>query len=356
MLARLAAIVAALLTGVAGAYGSPSAKLVIVGRAAAGGAVRLAYAGQQDGRRLIEIRSAEAGTAGIVAVATGVAPDAGFVVADGIGGVPSAESTLSMASCRVDKKRTDCRCVSFASCKRWQLPGGDVKLVCGAEAPDPTCAARRPGCLAAECILEDWNGDRERVVACGGDSNTYGSATAPSWCARLGEWLDDFEVHNVAWPWTRASDDADKVAGFGVSSHPILEKMLHKLPVPDIVILPWGTNDVLAHSAEQTAEAIDVLVQWMRTAGVVPIVATIPWQLGVPPTVTATIDAANAILKKRYGECLIDFTTITPSTRSWYYDQRHLNDQAQQRRALEAYYALATLPRSCADGVAHPPH
>lgn len=66
------------------------------------------------------------------------------------------------------------------------------------------------------------------------------------------------------------------------------------------------------------------------------------------------VDAVNALLKARYGPCLVDFTTITPPGKEWYENARHLNAAAQERRALAAYWALATLPRACAGGVAAP--
>ena len=56
----------------------------------------------------------------------------------------------------------------------------------------------------------------------------------------------------------------------------------------------------------------------------------------------------NANLRARYAPCLIDFTKITPATSTWYRDRRHLNQAAQDRRALAALYTLGTMPRSCA--------
>jgi hypothetical protein len=230
-----------------------------------------------------------------------------------------------------------------------------VKLICrGADAGD-RCEARRGVCFTPDCILGDWNHDGERVVACAGDSNTFNTPEMKRWCPRMAWWLDDFTTWLASWPGTRAADDPGRVNGARISSHVYLDLMLHQRPVPDIVVLAWGTNDVFVHSVEDILAAIDAQVQWMRKANVIPVVATIPWLYDMPPDGNFRVAAVNANLRARYGPCLIDFTSITPATSTWYYDRRHLNVAGQDRRALAAFYTLATMPRSCGEGVGRRP-
>ena len=223
-------------------------------------------------------------------------------------------------------------------------------LACRAGRPDATCVARRGRCLGSiDCVLDDWNGDGSPFVACAGDSNTM--AAVPLWCALLRAHLDGVVTRSLGWPGTRASDDPGRILGMPLSSHYYLERMLAGWrPRPDIVVLAWGTNDVLVHTPKEIVAAIESLVVWMRRAGIVPLVASVPRRFDGVATWDAAIASINAQLAARYGPCLIDFTTITPPSAEWYVNVRHLNGAAQERRAIAVAQALGSIPRWCAFG------
>jgi lysophospholipase L1-like esterase len=341
-------------------HAAASDKLSIVARAGQVGTLRLAYAAHSRDalyagtampqRLLVEVRYPSG--AGAVATTTRIDGDAARLVADGFGASPPKDVgpvSVSVVTCRVDQKRTDCRCASFSDCRSRSVAAQDVKLVCHDGTPDDACSARRSRCFTAECLLDDWNGDGKRLIDCAGDSNTSGTG-GPSWCRRMSWWLDDFETRLAAWPGTRAADDQERALGAPVSAQFFLGRMLGRKPVADMAVLAWGTNDVFVHSAEEIVAAIDVLAERVRKEHVVPIVATIPWLYDMPPGTNLRVAVVNANLRARYAPCLIDFTNITPATSTWYLDRRHLNQAGQDRRALAALYTLATMPRSCADG------
>jgi lysophospholipase L1-like esterase len=336
----------------------------MVARAGQVGSLRLAYgahsrealyAGTETPTRLlVEVRYPSG--AGAVATSTRIDADAARLVADGFGASPPKDGgpvPVSVVSCRVVDKRTECRCASFADCRSRPVAGQDMKLVCRGATPDDSCSARRRRCFIPDCILDDWNGDGKRLIDCGGDSNTSGIG-GPSWCRRMAWWLDDCETRLAAWPGTRAADDDARSIGAPVGAHFFLGRMLRRTPPADMVVLAWGTNDVFVHSAEEIVAAIDGLAQWMRKEHVIPIVATIPWLYDMPPDANLRVAVVNANLRARFAPCLIDFTNITPATSTWYFDRRHLNQAGQDRRALAALYTLATMPRSCADGAVDP--
>ena len=225
-----------------------------------------------------------------------------------------------------------------------------MKLVCRGATVSPCTPEKGPCFGEAGCILDALRDQDGGLIVCAGDSNTF--PPKPRWCQPLGAWLDGFETMPTGWPGSRASDDPGLKAAPNVilSARPYLENMLGWPTRPNLVILAWGTNDIPVHTAKQITHAVDRLVQLMRRAGVVPLVATVPWRHwgGFAPKIAAL----NGLLAARYGPCLIDFTTITPATASWYIDRVHLDPAAQERRAIAATYALKTLPRSCAAGVA----
>jgi hypothetical protein len=350
-------------------------KLIVVARQRSRG-IKLAYRavghgveraeGQASTR--LEVRSANDPVPAALAVATGVSDGAGArgtLLGDGLAAAPpdvrasaALAAAISTTACARGAARDECRCTTFTACTRRVVGGGGeakegTKLVCRGGERDSACPPRRGPCSGTGGCVLDARRDDDGLVACAGDSNTAETKKMTGWCRYLGEWLDGFQTRTIAWPGTRASDDP-AVDGLVVSSHVFLKKMLAWPKRADVVILAWGTNDVPVHTAQEIADAIDVLVRWMREAGVVPLVATVPWWFGDFPAHNAKIDVLNGLLVARHGPCLVDFTTITPPTATWYTNWRHLNSAAQERRAIAAYYALETLPRSCVAGVASP--
>jgi len=252
------------------------------------------------------------------------------------------------AACVVNGTQQFCHCTEFPRCQRQTMAdAAGTVLSCRGGRPDASCAARRARCLGStDCVLGDWNGDGTQVVVCGGDSNTI-EFDKPRWCQRLGGLLDGVTTVPIAWPGTRASNDPGKPR-LPLAARVYLESLLAKLPnQPDVIVLTWGTNDVPSHTPEEIVSAIDDLVRWMHNKGVVSLVATIPRRFDRRADYDAKITQVNARLAARYGRCLVDFTTITPPGRTWYNDDRHLNQAAHMRRAIAVYEALRAAPRMC---------
>jgi len=270
-------------------------------------------------------------------------------------GAPSG--SVFTAVCIVNGPTEYCHCSEFSTCLREPIAdGAGAKLSCRNGRPDTTCAATQGRCLgSADCVLDDWNGDASKLVACGGDSNTVTYNMTPSWCDLLSGYLDGVATQPLGAGGTLASDDPGYFLGATISSHYYLDLMLATWnKKPDIIVLAWGTNDVVFHTPEEIVPAIDTLVVWMRSAGIVPLVASVPRRCDGDGRYDAAIASVNAQLAAAYGPCLIDFTKITPPTAEWYVDCLHLNAAGQERRAIAAYQALKSAPRACASGTIPP--
>jgi hypothetical protein len=361
-------LAACVLTGVTTVWaadpGASTGRLVMVARDRSRG-IELAYRTAGDGVARteggppthLEILSGAAPVPVALAVADGAGHGAGArrtLVADGLTAVPvdvgstgPTTGTISAVACPRGATKDACRCTIFHACAQRAVGRGrGTKLTCRGGAPEYPCAPRSGPCFGkGGCVLDARGHEDGGPIVCAGDSNTV----PKGWCRQLGAWLDGFETRAVGWPGSRASDDPVYM-GTVVSARPYLQQMLGWPQRPNEVILAWGTNDVFVHTPAEIADAIDRLVQWMRSAGVVPLVASVPWLS--KGNLAGRIAKLNGLLAARYGPCLIDFTTITPPTASWYVDRRHLNPAGQERRAIAATYALETLPRSCAAGVA----
>jgi len=259
------------------------------------------------------------------------------------------EGPVFAAACIVNGTQQFCHCTEFPSCHRQTgADGAETVLSCRDGQKDATCVASRSRCFgSADCVLDDWNGDGMLLVACGGDSNTT-EFDKPRWCRMLQGLLDGVTTVPVAWPGTRASNDSGNPR-LPLAARVYLEGMLANWPnKPDVVVLAWGTNDIGSHEPAEVVRAINNLVLWLRSKGIVPLVATVPRRFDHRADLDGRIATVNARLAARYGPCLIDFTTITPPDRAWYSDDRHLNAAGQARRAIAAYQALRSAPRACA--------
>ena len=188
-----------------------------------------------------------------------------------------------------------------------------------------------------------------------GDSNTF-DHLGTGWPSQLQTLLPSWDVrwageHIYAGPGSRASDDPGFLFVFPISSHPYVEWLFDDMPpVPLVVMLAWGTNDIgSGHTAAETAAALDVLHDWLASPYTFPIIATIPRIMDPAKAwMNPLIDETNALLVSTYGDCLVDFYAATPTADPYYMpDGVHFTDDGHAARASEAMTVLGELLERC---------
>lgn len=223
---------------------------------------------------------------------------------------------------------------------------------------------------AAGWVDPDRNGDGEVVVACLGDSNTEvgwqekepnGFAPELGWCEQLGDLLGDLLGD-------RARTVNLGMGGATLLDHPVmvpsengpvvLADAGRQLAIalerhsPDIVILAFGTNDLLtAYGFDAKAVARAYRERWSqaRDRDLIFLVATAPQFLpretimirprfkhGGDARQTDEIDLLNRKLRMQFPErLLVDFGTGFGTDQ--FMDRVHLNADGHRLRALLAY-------------------
>jgi lysophospholipase L1-like esterase len=179
----------------------------------------------------------------------------------------------------------------------------------------------------------DANGDGRITLVCLGDSNTQAMAGAePPWCDRLAPLLGD-EVRVVNRGIGGATAGPSLVEAASVLAY-VLEN-----DAPDLAVLAYGTNDVLAgHAIEDVVASLARLDRALLAAG------ARSWIALVPPMRSGDAHAAqgaalNDALRGIFPEeRRIDFASGL--TDADLLDRVHLGGAAQQRLAERAALAI----------------
>lgn len=205
----------------------------------------------------------------------------------------------------------------------------------------------------ATSVNADVNGDGRVVLACLGDSNTYadwqfkqheGFPKGRGWCEQLAEYLGPTVVlWNLATPGATAvrnqwPDLPPDVLFSGFSQ---IEQAL-ALDRPDIVLVAFGTNDVLPDHAADPATILAAhceIAARARAAGALVLVATAP-----KPQPThdreyrrspETLARFNELLRASFTpDAVLDFEALLEPED--YFDDLHMNAAGQYKRAQEA--------------------
>ncbi|MDG2305368.1 MAG: SGNH/GDSL hydrolase family protein [Candidatus Binatia bacterium] len=209
----------------------------------------------------------------------------------------------------------------------------------------------------------DRNGDGEIVIACLGDSNTAstwqgvkpgGFEPELGWCEQLLARLEDPRVRilNMGVGGATVSPNivsdvpADRVFFSGVGQ---LESVLSTDPV-DVVILAFGTNDVLADQNGVPEEIVDNynrLWRIVRSRGLLGFVIVTPTVFPHPRTgeirrSLAAIAETNARIDDIFApRFVLDFELEMGPQH--FMDDLHMNAAGQALRASEAHRGVAAL-------------
>jgi len=194
--------------------------------------------------------------------------------------------------------------------------------------------------------IRDRNGDGRITIACLGDSNTQDHVMLDrTWCERLESLLRastppegskpiDWETLNRGW------------GGATAISLPSLRRAEQQLAYtlefdhPDLVILAYGTNDLLQHATPQ-----DVLLALIghllraREAGVDTFVALVPPARGQATGFDEGVEATNALIRKAVrSDRVIDFESGLTSDD--FHDDVHFSASGHSKRAAAAFAAV----------------
>jgi lysophospholipase L1-like esterase len=175
-------------------------------------------------------------------------------------------------------------------------------------------------------LVRDWNGDGVVRVAVLGDSNTT-PYFGLSWC-------DVLKAKYAAVDW-----DCHGQGGANLIGNAAVMLTAALAGAPDVVLLAFGTNDVLARATpEQAFGALLKLSARIEAAGAVTVPALIPPfpKMGAPGRVT--IAAYNAMVKEHFGARTIDFHTGMDDPEL--FDGVHFYPAGQKRRAVVAAAVL----------------
>jgi lysophospholipase L1-like esterase len=183
-------------------------------------------------------------------------------------------------------------------------------------------------------VWRDANQDGRITLVCLGDSNTQAmpGAAAP-WCDRLPPLLGaDVQVVN------RGEGGATAAPSL-VDAASVVEHVVEN-DAPDLAVLWYGTNDVLAETP--TAEIVAALARHDRAllaAGALSWVALAPPVRSGDPQLAGRVDALNDALRQAFpAERLLDFHAgISDADLR---DRVHLRGEAQERIARRAAAAI----------------
>jgi len=190
-------------------------------------------------------------------------------------------------------------------------------------------------------VLRDRDGDGRIRVVCLGDSNTETPpGVAPSWCDRLAAQGSEapidprLRVVNRGW----GGSTARETASFFPARVPLRYALEND--APDVVLLAFGTNDVLAgEEPAAIAGALDALALRVREAGAEPFVALVPPVQPPDHGANEAVNRVNGLLRERWpAERLLDFHGgFGPEH---FEDALHLDAAGQAQRAQRAAAAL----------------
>jgi alpha-tubulin suppressor-like RCC1 family protein/lysophospholipase L1-like esterase len=204
--------------------------------------------------------------------------------------------------------------------------------------------------------VRDRNGDGRVTVVCLGDSNTQsGYLFEHTWCERL-----DMLLNRSRSPSQAAVDLAADPAvwetlnrgwsGATAISLPSMRRAEEQLAyalefdAPDVVILAYGTNDLLQHATPE--EVLLANLRHMlraRESGVDTFIALVPPALSRSTEFDEAVKSTNSLIRQAVdARRIIDFASGL--TRDDYMDDVHFNQAGHIKRASAALAALRPMP------------
>lgn len=175
-------------------------------------------------------------------------------------------------------------------------------------------------------LVRDWNGDGAVRIAVLGDSNTE-PYFGLSWCDVL-----IAQYPSVEWR-CRGQGGARLTVHAGDMVTAALAE------APDVVLLAFGTNDVVyIRKPEQAFDALLALEKQIDTSGAVTLAALIPPFPRAGKPGRRGIAAYNTLVRKHFGRRTIDFHTGMDSPE--YSDGVHFYPAGQKQRAAVAAAVL----------------
>lgn len=189
--------------------------------------------------------------------------------------------------------------------------------------------------------LRDRDGDGRIRIVCLGDSNTFLPGAGPSWCDRLPDALPAAfasRVVNRGLGGATATREGSLLDASAPLSHVLASD------APDVAILAYGTNDLLA--GVETGAIVAALashVDRLHAAGVRPLLALVPPLRSQDVQANHQVQALNRSLQQAFpSSWLIDFWTGFGDAEL--VDRVHWNAAGQARRAAAAAEALLRFP------------
>ena len=185
--------------------------------------------------------------------------------------------------------------------------------------------------------LRDRNGDGRMTLVCLGDSNTASVHGAPMpWCERLHGLLPaDWSAVN------RGLGGASAVSRLSLLHAEAQLDYALENDSPDVVLLAYGTNDLLAGvEVGEIVRAYELHEQRALEDGVEVFVALTPPLRAPQSRLAGRVEALNEALRAAFRpDRIVDFFSgIEPGD---FLDDLHLGDSGQAKRARAAAEALA---------------
>ena len=226
-----------------------------------------------------------------------------------------------------------------------------------------------PRAAVADPLNPDRNRDGEVVIACLGDSNTDstwqheapgGFSEERGWCERLEDLFEGrVRTVNLGMGGATILDHPELLHGGDMERIAADARRQFRIALesarPDILILAFGTNDVLddyGFAPDEIVHAYRRFWQMARAEGLLLLAATVPpvqpaeavfqaprFRGGGDGRSRADLEEVNRMLRARFPErLLVDFAN--GFSLEEFLDRVHLNEAGQERRARLAHQAV----------------